>query len=77
VPAKYRSPRQFVTFHGTILYVWQAESSRNKGQGEVTHRKYRRLKLGGGLACDLSMSLSCLYSVGYKGKAQSALQSLD
>jgi hypothetical protein len=27
---------------------------RNIGQGEARHRKYKRLKLGGGQACDRS-----------------------
>jgi hypothetical protein len=46
----------------TKLYRPQAEviqnhenvNVRNIGQGEARHRKYKRLKLGGGQACDRS-----------------------
>jgi hypothetical protein len=37
---------------------------RGKGQGEVQHRKFNKLKLGGGQTYDPSSDLSCRYSIG-------------
>jgi len=36
----------------------------NIGQGEAQHRKYIRLKLGGGQAYDQSIVLECCYILG-------------
>jgi hypothetical protein len=37
-----------------VIQNYENENVRSIGQGEAKHRKYKRLKLGGGQACDRS-----------------------
>jgi hypothetical protein len=74
----FHGTRRFNTVLLTKLCRQQAEviqnhdneNVRNKGQGEARHRKYKRLKLGGGQAYDRSsVYLDCRCSRGYQNRA--------
>jgi hypothetical protein len=52
------------------------ENVRNIGQGEARHRKYKRLKLGGGQAYDRSSDYTVVAEA-TRNRAKSAVLSLD
>jgi hypothetical protein len=49
------------------------ENIRNIGQGEARHRKYRRLKLGGGQAYDRSSDYTAVVAGATNDRARSAV----
>jgi hypothetical protein len=48
-----------------IIHNHENENVRNTGQGEIPHRKYKRLKLGSGHLYDHSNVLDCHGSMNY------------
>jgi hypothetical protein len=54
-----RQQAKIIQNHGNV-------NARNIVQGEPQHRKFKRLKLGGGQVYDLSNCLDCCCSVSYK-----------
>jgi hypothetical protein len=55
VPYVYDYITELCRSQAEIIHNHENENVRNIGQGETPHRKYRRLKLGGGHLYDLSV----------------------
>jgi hypothetical protein len=54
IPFVYDYITKLCRQHAEVIQNHDNENVRTSGQGEARHRKYKRLKLGGGQACDRS-----------------------
>jgi hypothetical protein len=61
VPYVYDYVTKLCRLQAEIIHNHENENVRNIGQGETPHRKYKRLKLGGGHLYDRSSVLDCNY----------------